>query len=218
MTGYSMCFFSSERTGFCRLREGYTMGVIAGMKEFVQQSAHFVNRRYHFLASMVTLFACGIVGFDLQTHFVESVVPFRMIKDVGKSAGVFAVFLAVVSMSYYGIRDLYSVSRRASLVLPHGVDEWVKYVITVLRLAHPFVGTVVFSAVLVHGYVMWRIWAAGNFNYSVESGLVAAAMLVVLAFSGMLIRWMPKMKKLRHVHRMVGGVFLISLIIHKIIE
>jgi hypothetical protein len=194
------------------------MGVIAGVKEFVQQSAHFVNRRYYLLAGMVTLFACGIVFFDLQTRFVEAVLPFRMIKDVGKSAGAFAVFLAIVSMSYYGIRDLYSLSRRVKIVLPRNIDEWVKYVITVLRLAHPFVGTIVFSVVLVHGYVMWRIWAGGNFNYSVESGLVAAAMLMVLAFSGLLIRWMPKMLKLRHVHRMVGGAFLISLIIHKIIE
>ena len=186
------------------------------MKEFFQHFAQFINRRYYLLSLCVTLFAAGLVFGDAQQHYLEAAVPFKMIRGIGKAAGSVAIFLAIVSMSYYGIRDAYVISRRFKVNLPPVADEWVKYVINLLRLVHPFLGTIVFAAVLLHGYVMWRVWSGGSFDFSVESGLVAAALLVVLVFSGLIIRWMPKMLKLRHVHRLVGGTFLLSFFIHKI--
>ena len=71
--------------------------------------------------------------------------------------------------------------------------------------------------VLLHGYVMWWVWAAGNFNLAVLSGMAAAAMLGLLALTGGLIRLLPKRISLRLLHRLGGFGFVLLLVVHRIL-
>lgn len=107
--------------------------------------------------------------------------------------------------------------KKSQAPVPVWLDGWAKYWISLLRLAHPLLGVIVFSVVVLHGYVMWQIWAGGNFSFAVETGLMAATILSIVATSGLLIRSMPKLAKLRYVHRLVGMLFVLSFVIHRIV-
>ncbi len=144
-------------------------------------------------------------------------LPFERIGKLGESIGKAAFFLGFVATLYYGVRDVFVTLRKMHAPMPVWLDSIVKYWITVLRLMHPLLGVLVFSVVLLHGYVIWQIWAAGNFNYAVDTGLMAAAILVMVAVSGLFVRWMPKLTKLRYVHRLVGILFVLSFVIHRFV-
>ncbi len=144
-------------------------------------------------------------------------MPFDRIGKLGESIGKTAFFLGFVAALYYGVRNVFVTLRKMHAPIPAWLDSLVKYWITVLRLAHPLVGVLVFAVVLLHGYILWQIWAAGNFNYAVDTGLLAAAILLVVAMSGLFIRRMPQLSRLRQVHRFVGILFVLSFVIHKIV-
>jgi len=187
------------------------------MAAWLQNLANLAHQKFHIIASTLVLAVIAFVISDLLVHWIESLIPADRIDKLGESVGKTAFVLGFVATLYYGVRDAFVTARKMHVPIPARVDALAKYWITVLRLAHPLLGVVVFSVVLLHGYVMWRIWAGGNFSYAIETGLMAAAILSVVAVSGLCVRWLPKVTHLRHVHRIVGILFVLSFVIHKII-
>ena len=159
-----------------------------------------------------------LLGSDYWLHWIEAILSFAWIETVGKKIGKTAFYLGFVATLYYGVRDVFATARRMKLQIPAWLDSLAKYWIMVLRLGHPFLGSLVFSIVLLHGYVMWRIWAGGNFNFAVETGLTAATILLLVAMTGLFIRWMPKILKLRLVHRLVGILFVLFFVLHRMVN
>lgn len=187
------------------------------MAVWLENLAKSVHRNFYALAAALVLTVVALVAGDQQIQWIEGFIPFERIGKLGESIGKAAFVLGFVATLYYGVRDSFVTARKMHAPIPPWLDSLVKYWITVLRLAHPLLGVLVFSVVLLHGYVMWRIWAAGNFSFAVETGLVAAAVLIVVTLSGLFIRWMPKLTKLRYVHRLVGIVFVLSFVVHRIV-
>ncbi len=187
------------------------------MAAWLENFAKATHNRFFYLAPSLLLAAVAVVLSDHQLQWIEKLIPFERIGKLGESIGKTAFLLGFAATLYYGVRDAFVTARKLQVRIPVWLDSPVKYWITVLRLAHPLMGVLVFSTVLLHGYVMWRIWAGGNFSFAVETGLMAAAILVMVAMSGLCIRWMPKQGKLRYVHRLVGILFVLSFIIHRIV-
>ena len=192
------------------------MGV-EGMAAWLENLAKAAHQRFYLLAPVLVLAVVALVMSDHQTHWIERIIPFERIGKLGESIGKTAFILGFVATLYYGVRDAFVTARKMKAPIPVWLDSLAKYWIAVLRFAHPFLGVLVFSVVLLHGYLMWQVWAAGNFSFAVETGLAAAAILVMVALSGLFIRWMPKLTKLRHVHRLVGILFVLSFVVHRIV-
>ena len=187
------------------------------MATWLENLAKATHQRFHFLAPIFILLAVTIVLSDQRFHWIEGLLPFERIGKLGESIGKAAFILGFVATLYYGVRDVFVTLRKMQTPIPAWLEGMVKYWITVLRLAHPLLGVLVFSIVLLHGYIIWQIWAAGNFSYAVDTGLMAAAILVMVAVSGLFVRWLPKLTKLRYVHRLVGILFVLSFVIHRIV-
>ncbi|HWR28664.1 MAG TPA: hypothetical protein VN631_02420 [Negativicutes bacterium] len=187
------------------------------MAAWLGNLAKAAHQKFYVLALVLVLAVTALVMSDQSAHWIERIIPFERIGKVGESIGETAFFLGFVATLYYGVRDAFVTARKMHAPIPAWLDSLAKYWITVLRLAHPLLGVLVFSVVLLHGYVMWQIWAAGNFSFAVETGLTAAAIMVMVALSGLFIRWMPKLTKLRYVHRLVGILFVLSFIVHRIV-
>lgn len=187
------------------------------MATWLENLAKLTHHRFYLLAPTLLLLAVAMVLSDQRIHWIESLLPFERIGKLGESVGKAAFTLGFIATLYYGVRDVFVTLRKLKAPIPAWLDSMVKYWITVLRLMHPLLGVLVFSVVLLHGYVIWQIWAAGNFSYAVDTGLMAAAILVVVAVSGMFVRWLPKLTKLRYVHRLVGILFVLSFVIHRIV-
>ena len=188
------------------------------MAGWLENLAQFLHRHLYALVLLV-LAAVGIILIaDVQTHWLETLLTFDLVKKTGKSVGKIAAAIAFVAVSYYVLRELYVAAKRRKLDLPGVLEAWAKYLVAVLRLSHPFVGTLVFVTVLFHGYVLWRIWAAGNYNMAVVTGLLAFSVLSCAALSGLGIRLMPKTMKIRYLHRGAGILFIVAFWLHKMFE
>lgn len=187
------------------------------MALWLENLATNANQKFHVFASLLILAVVTMILSDQFSHWIEALVPFDRIGNLGEGIGKAAFLLGFVATLYYGVRDSFVMVRKMQIPIPARVDSGVKYWITVLRLGHPLLGVLVFSVVLLHGYIMWRIWAAGHFSFAVETGLMAAALMLVVAVSGLYVRWMPKLTKLRYVHRLVGILFVLSFVIHRIV-
>lgn len=187
------------------------------MPGWLERIAKQLHRKFHVYAAVLVTAAAVLLLSDHWTHWIEHLVPLDRIGRLGESIGKGAFLLGFAATLYYGVRDLFATARKMRVPVSGRLDSFAKYWITVLRLAHPLLGVLVLAVVTVHGYVMWRIWAGGNFSFAVETGLMAAAILSVVAVSGLCVRWLPKMYKLRHVHRLVGLLFVLSFIIHRIV-
>jgi hypothetical protein len=184
---------------------------------WLENLAKATHQRFYFLAPIFILAVVTVVLSDQRLHWIEGLLPFERIGKLGESVGKIAFSLGFVATLYYGVRDVFVTLRKMNAPIPAWLDSKVKFWITVLRLAHPLLGVLVFSVVLLHGYIIWQIWAAGNYNYAVDTGLMAAAILVMVAVSGLFVRWLPKFTKLRYVHRLVGILFVLSFVIHRIV-
>ena len=189
---------------------------LGDLTRWLDDTAKFLHRRFFLLGPAILSLGILMVLTDSWLHWIAAMIPSARIENLGRIIGKAAFYLGFVATLYYGVRDIFVTARRMKLMIPDWLDFQAKYWITVLRLAHPFLGTLVFSVVLLHGYVMWKVWAGGNFTFAVETGQLAAAILVLVAISGLFIRWMPKMMKLRHVHRLVGISFLLAFVLHRI--
>jgi hypothetical protein len=184
---------------------------------WLENLAKAAHRRFFVLAVALVSTVVVVVISNQALHWIESLIAFDRIGKLGESIGKTAFVLGFVATLYYGVRDVFVILRKSQVPIPAGVDVWVKYWISVLRLTHPFLGVLVFAVVVLHGYIMWQVWAGGNFGFAVDTGLMAAAILAMVAMSGLLIRWMPKFTKLRYLHRLVGMVFVLSFVIHRIV-
>ena len=188
------------------------------MTIWLENLAQFLHRRLYVLM-LLALAAVGLILLtDMRTHWLESLFAFERLGKIGKSAGEIAAPIAFFAISYFVLREAFVAAKRRKLTLPAWLDGLIKYLVTVLRLSHPFVGVLVLVFVLFHGYVLWLIWAAGNFNPAVSSGLIAFAILAVAALSGICIRLLPKILKLRYVHRVLGILFILAFWLHKMFE
>lgn len=184
----------------------------------LEQWAQFAHRRFAGLAVALLFSVLLLLASDNYLHWMEAIIPSSWVASLGKKVGKVAFFLGFVATLYYGVRDLFTMARRMKLPIPAWLDSLAKYWITVLRLGHPFLGTLVLAVVAFHGYVMWKVWAGGNFDFAVETGFVATIVLLLVAISGLFIRWMPKMFKLRLVHRLVGILFVLTFVLHKMVD
>ena len=187
------------------------------MGVWLENLAKSIHRNFYALAALLVLTVVTLVAVDRQIQWIEGVIPFERIGKLGESIGKAAFLLGFVATLYYGVRDAFVTARKMHAPIPSWLDSLVKYWIAVLRLAHPLLGTLVFSVVLLHGYVMWWIWAGGNIGSAVQTGLIAAGVMIVVAVSGLFIRLMPKQTKLRIFHRLMAILFVLSFVVHRIV-
>lgn len=184
---------------------------------WLENLAKSIHRNFYALAALLVLTVVTLVAVDRQIQWIEGVIPFERIGKLGESIGKAAFLLGLVAVLYYGVRESYVVLRKKQGVLPAGLDAMLKYWISFLRWVHPLVGVMVGSVLLLHGYVMWWIWAGGNIGSAVQTGLIAAGVMIVVAVSGLFIRLMPKQTKLRIFHRLMAILFVLSFVVHRIV-
>ena len=172
------------------------------------------------------LFAAGIAAFfgvivlvaiDFQLQPLKKFAFYARIESVGGTLGKLAVLTLFAAILYYVVREAFVMARAQKVKLPVWLEGNIVGFIGWLRLLHPLVGLLVASLVLLHGYLMWWVWAAGNFGVSVISGMVAGALLTLLLLTGVLIRLLPKRVSLRVVHRWHGVGFVGALIVHRVL-
>lgn len=187
------------------------------MATWLENLAKVAHRWVFVLAVALVSTVLAVVISNQRFHWIESLIAFERIGKLGGSIGKTAFILGFAATLYYGVRETFVMLKKSQAPVPVWLDGWAKYWISLLRLAHPLLGVIVFSVVVLHGYVMWQIWAGGNFSFAVETGLMAATILSIVATSGLLIRSMPKLAKLRYVHRLVGMLFVLSFVIHRIV-
>jgi hypothetical protein len=187
------------------------------MAAWLENLANAAHRNFYALALAFALTAGALVVVDLQTHWVASLNSLKLIRNLGKSIGEVAFNFGFIAILYYGVRESFVKAKKAHVTIPDQFDSMVKYWITVLRLVHPMIGVLVFSFVLLHGYIMWQVWAAGNISLAIGTGLSAGSVLIAIAASGLYLRWKPQMMKFRVAHRFAGILFVVAFIVHQIV-
>jgi hypothetical protein len=190
------------------------------MAAWLEKLAKLAHQHFFAIASLLVLALVAVLFSDSLTHWIAGTIPFagaKSIKGLGKNIGKAALVLGIIAALYYGVRESYLMARKKQVALLSRADSFAKYWLAVLRYSHPLIGTAVFAAVMLHGYVLWRIWAGGKFGIAIDSGLVAATVLLVVAVSGISVRYLPKLIQVRTVHRFAGILFVVSFIVHKII-
>ncbi len=165
----------------------------------------------------VMICVISLIALDFRTPQLEKFVSFKRIESIGEATGKLAVLMVLAAILYYLAREAFVTARANKLKLPSWLESNVIRLIGWLRLTHPLFGLLVLSLVLLHGYIMWWVWAAGNFNLAVLSGLATAAMLTMLALTGGLIRMLPKRISLRLLHRLGGFGFVLLLVVHRLL-
>lgn len=171
-----------------------------------------------FIAGVVAVVgAIALIALDWRTQQMEKLISYQRIESVGETMGKMAVLMVLAAILYYLTREAFVTARANKLKLPVWLESNAVRFIGWLRLTHPLFGLLVLSLVLLHGYLMWWVWATGNFNLAILSGMVAAAMLVLLALTGGMIRLLPKRITLRLLHRFVGFGFVLLLVVHRIL-
>ena len=171
-----------------------------------------------FAAGVATLFGViALTTVDFQIQQLEKIFSPKQVDSIGETIGKSAVFMVFVAILYYLVREAFVTAKSNKLKLPVWLEGNTVRFIGWLRLVHPLIGLLTASLVLLHGYVMWWIWAAGNFGVAVISGIVAGSLLGLLLLTGILIRLMPKRVSLRLVHRWHGYGFLVALIAHRVL-
>ena len=161
--------------------------------------------------------AIALIALDWRTQQLEKLVSYQRIESVGETAGKLAVLMVMAAILYYLAREAFVTARANKLKLPVWLESNAVRFIGWLRLTHPLFGLLVLSLMLLHGYILWWVWAAGNFNLAVLSGMAAAAMLGLLALTGGLIRLLPKRISLRLLHRLGGFGFVLLLVVHRVL-
>lgn len=171
-----------------------------------------------FAAGVAVLFGViTLVAVDVQLQPLRKFDFYARVESVGATLGKLAVLMVFAAILYYFVREAFVMARAKKIKLPVWLDGNIVRFIGWLRLVHPLIGLLTASMVLLHGYVMWWIWAAGNFGAAVISGIVAGLLLGLLLLTGILIRLMPKRVSLRFVHRWHGVGFLVALIAHRVL-
>lgn len=184
---------------------------------WLENLAKTSQQKFYLLASLCVTAVAAFILIDPQLQWLGQAIPFVRIDKIGKRIGKAAYLLGFVAIFYYVIRESFVMARKMKAPIPARLDAATKTLIAVLRLSHPLLGVLAFSLGLLHGYVMWKVWTAATFDFAMNTGLVAVASLVIVSFSGLLIRWMPKLIKLRYLHRLVGILFVLSFVFHRIV-
>lgn len=164
----------------------------------------------------VFLSVVALVALDWRTQQLEKLISLKQIESVGETMGKLAVLMVLAAILYYLAREAFVTARANKLKIPSWLESKAVQLISWLRLMHPLFGLLALSLVLMHGYIMWWVWAAGNYNLAVLSGLAAAVLLGFLALVGALIRLLPKRISLRLLHRLGGYGFVVALVVHRI--
>ena len=171
-----------------------------------------------FLAGVTAVFfATALIVLDYRAQQLEKLISFKRIESVGETTGKLAVLMVLAATTYYLAREAYVKTRAIKVKLPAWLESNAVRVIGWLRLTHPLLGLLVLSLVLLHGYIMWWVWAAGNFSPATISGMAAAVMLGLVSLTGGLIRLLPKRISLRLLHRLHSVGFVAAFIVHRLL-
>lgn len=183
----------------------------------LERGAQFIQRNLIVLGGAILFSTVALLVIDSRTRQLENLFSAKQIESVGETMGKLAVLMVLAAILYYLAREAFVTVRANKLKLPVWLERNTVRFIGWLRLTHPLFGLLVLSLALLHGYIMWWVWAAGNFNMAVISGLSAAVLLGFLALTGALIRLLPKRISLRLLHRLVGYGFIAALVVHRIL-
>lgn len=182
----------------------------------LERAAQFIHRNLIILGSAAVIIAVAVTLVDVRTQGLEKILSYDRIEGLGGALGKVAVLLAALAILYYVVRESYVTARANKLKLPGWLESVAVRAVGMFRLTHPLTGVLVFSLVFLHGYLMWWVWAAGNYSLAVITGLIAGLVLAVLALTGIGIRTMPKRLSVRLFHRLGGLLFIIALVVHRV--
>lgn len=188
---------------------------LTNLAAWLERLAKAAHGGFSYLAGMLAIVVMGIVISDRSLQWIENQIPFEQIGPVGGFLGKAAVVLGLAAILYYIVRESFLQARKRMLPLPAWLEGSLKYWIPLLRLMHPLLGVVVFSQVVLHGYIMWQVWSSGNLNNAVYTGLVAAGAVLLSLMSGFSIRRNPKKMDTRVLHRIAGILFFLFVIVHR---
>jgi hypothetical protein len=171
-----------------------------------------------FIAGIAALIsAIALIALDFRTQQIGKLISLKQIESAGETIGKLSVLMVLAAILYYLAREAFVTARANKLKLPTLLESKAVQFISWLRLTHPLFGLLTLSLVLLHGYLMWWVWAAGNYSLAVLSGLAAEAMLAALALTGGMIRLLPKRISLRLLHRFGGFGFVLLLVVHRLL-
>ncbi|VBB06785.1 Hypothetical protein LUCI_2021 [Lucifera butyrica] len=160
---------------------------------------------------VIFLVAAAFIVLDRQSGLTGGLNP-RTVRGLGKSFGSLAAVAALLSLTYYLLREAYVQLRQRTRILP-AADACVKSGLTILRLLHPTLGVLAVHLAVIHAYLMWFVPAHSRLN-SIYSGLAVIAILFGTAVLGWIVRQGRRTMAARKKHRLVAWLFVIFYILH----
>jgi len=144
-----------------------------------------------------------------------SLIPFKTITDIGKSAGSAALLVGGLACLYYVLREAYIRLKRKNIAFSAELENGFKKCIQIFRHIHPICGVLVFILILSHAYILWYVTGLAD-HLPLYSGLFALFSLGIVTALGISIVRMPSFLQLRKYHRLLASVLVAFVMLHLI--
>ena len=187
------------------------------MLSAIERMAQFAQRNTTLISAALMGGVLALLFLDFRFAAMERWISFERIGTVGGTLGKLAVRCTLLAIMYFIVRESFVTAKAQGVNMPQWLSAKGVRLVGILRLSHPVIGSFVVTLVLLHGYLMWWVWSAGNYSIAVITGLLAGAVLALLAMTGTLIRMLPKKISLRLIHRLTGLLFVIGLVAHRLV-
>lgn len=163
-----------------------------------------------FTVILLYLFGIGMMIFnaqyDILSHITQREV-IRLGKMFGKVSLIFIVLLAV----YYLLRAVYSRFKRSQVSITQA--KLAPNILKILRQTHWLCGMLAVLFVMGHGYVLWYVAEKSNLKQIIP-GFFAGGAFTMGMLVGCFIIFRPSHLNYRKIHRLLGVLSIMLLIIH----
>lgn len=188
------------------------MAIRAHFTEGIDKITQWIDQRNQSISFMIGL--ATVFWITANAYYNDlAAVGDPVIKQTGKELGIMGLGCAVAAFSYYILREIYIYGRRESPFFKHH-QSFFSFSILVLRRLHIWFGVLAVTFIIDHGYLLGTIHRKGIDDRYIQTGLTAAVVLGLVAFSGAFIRRYPSVTKIRLAHRLFAFLVFFGYLLH----
>jgi hypothetical protein len=182
------------------------------IKDRIDKITCWIDQRNLSISMMIGM--ATVIWIIANMYFNDlTAVGSSVIKQTANQLGMMGLWCAIAAFSYYVVREAYVYGRKKSTFLRQQ-QSFFNFSILVLRRLHIWFGVLAVTFMLDHGYLLWVVRNHSAVDRPLQTSLLGAVLLCVLACLGILVRIYPAATKFRLTHRLVAFLVFFGYLLH----